>query len=99
MTSHIRIPLLLLREEDKPKVAKCQNKTKGSVSSKRKAYGWKTSSLSRFQGWDDSTKSFISLSTGVKWRFFAKKLKKSKKVLDKPARILYSSAVKKNCNP
>jgi hypothetical protein len=91
----MRIPLPLFRAKDKRKVAKCQIKPKDFVQARKKAYDWKLRLYPLFWDLNESEKSPLSLPQAENGVFLQKNLKKTKKVLDKPARILYSFAVDK----
>ena len=80
-------------KKDKHVFAKCQTKPKHFIQTKKRACGWKSRHYTVFRRLNESTKNPRLPPAGVKQRFFAKKIKKIKKVLDKPARISYSPAV------
>jgi hypothetical protein len=72
------------------------NKTKSFYSNLKESAWVETHHSPVFTGSNESARSPHLPPAAVKWQFFAKKSKKIKKVLDKPARILYSPAVNKN---
>jgi hypothetical protein len=71
------------------------NKTKGFYSSQKESIQLETPPLPLFRDLNGSEKSPLSLSPAENGVFLQKKLKKTKKVLDKPARMLYSFTVDK----
>jgi hypothetical protein len=71
------------------------NKTKGFYSSQKESIQLETPPLPLLWDLNESEKSPLSSPQAENGVFLQKNLKKTKKVLDNPARILYSFAVDK----